>query len=72
MKDKNIYGFGINDFIKSNINNKMNINENYNEFSKQELINIILDKNKLINTLQTKKKPKIYSSNTKSYTTQKC
>ena len=33
----------------------MNINENYNEFSKQELINTILDKNKLINTLQTKK-----------------
>ena len=40
LKDKNIYGFGINDYIKSNINNKMNSNEYYNEFSKQELINI--------------------------------
>ena len=53
-KVKIICGFGTNDFIKSNINNKMNINENYNTFSKQDLINIILDKNKLINTLQTK------------------
>ena len=32
----------------------MNINENYNKFSKQDLINIILDKKKLINALQTK------------------
>ena len=36
----------------------MNIKENYNEFSKQELINIILDKNKLINILQTNKNQK--------------
>ena len=30
------------------------MNENYNKFSKQDLINIILDKNKSINTLKTK------------------
>ena len=54
FKGRIIHGFGTNDFIKFNINNKMNINENYNKFSKQDLINITLDKNKLINTLQTK------------------
>ena len=31
----------------------MNIKENYNKFSKQDLIKIILDKNRLVNTLQT-------------------
>ena len=36
----------------------MSINENYNDFSKQELVNITLDINKLINTLQTKKDKK--------------
>ena len=49
----------------------MNINENYNKFSKQDLINIILDKKKLINALQTKinaTNKKIYSSNINSYT----